>query len=91
MTRVTLHPSIEAAPEAARPTLEAIKKQMGGVPNVFRMMANSPAVLEAYSSLNGALGRGKLDKKIRERIALAIAQKTGAPIASPLTPTPEPT
>ncbi|MBB3354145.1 peroxidase-related enzyme [Rhizobium lentis] len=77
MTRVTLHPSIEAAPEAARPTLEAIKKQMGVVPNVFRMMANSPAVLEAYSSLNGALGRGKLDKKIRERIALAIAQKNG--------------
>lgn len=50
---------------------------MGGVPNVFRMMANSPAVLEAYASLNGALGKGKLDKKIRERIALAIAQKNG--------------
>ncbi len=76
-TRIPLHPSIEAAPEAARPTLESIKKQMGGVPNVFRMMANSPAVLEAYSSLNAALGKGKLDKKIRERIALAIAQKNG--------------
>ncbi|NKJ03820.1 peroxidase-related enzyme [Rhizobium sp. SG741] len=77
MTHVTLHPSIEAAPEAARPTLEAIKKQMGGVPNVFRMMSNSPAVLEAYAGLNGALGKGKLDKKIRERIALAIAQRNG--------------
>ena len=50
---------------------------MGGVPNVFRMMSNSPAVLEAYAGLNGALGKGKLDKKIRERIALAIAQKNG--------------
>ncbi|WP_025659674.1 peroxidase-related enzyme [Rhizobium sp. IBUN] len=76
-TRIPIHPSIEAAPEASRPTLEAIKKRIGGVPNVFRMMANSPAVLEAYSSLNGALGKGKLDKKIRERIALAIAQKNG--------------
>ena len=77
MTRITLHPSIEAAPAAARPTLESIKKKMGGVPNVFRLMANSPAVLEAYAAFNGALGTGKLDKKIRERIALAIAQKNG--------------
>jgi uncharacterized peroxidase-related enzyme len=77
MTRITLHPSIEAAPAASRPTLESIKTKMGGVPNVFRLMANSPAVLEAYAAFNGALGTGKLDKKIRERIALAIAQRNG--------------
>jgi uncharacterized peroxidase-related enzyme len=77
MTRITLHPSIEAAPEPSRPTLENIKKKMGSVPNVFRMMANSPAVLDAYAALNGALAKGKLDKKIAERIALAIAQKNG--------------
>jgi len=76
-TRIPLHTSIEIAPEAARPTLENIKRQMGRVPNVFRMMANSPAALESYVSLNAALGKGKLDKKIREGIALAVAQTNG--------------
>jgi uncharacterized peroxidase-related enzyme len=41
---------------------------------MFRVMANSPAVLEGYLGLNGALGKGKLGAKTRERIALAIAE-----------------
>jgi uncharacterized peroxidase-related enzyme len=77
MARIPIPATLDAAPEASRPTLEAIKKQIGALPNVFRMMSTSPAVLEAYAALNGALGKGKLDKKIRERIALAIAQKNG--------------
>ena len=77
MSRIPIPATLEVAPEASKPTLEAIKKQIGALPNVFRMMSNSPAVLEAYAALNGALGKGKLDKKIRERIALAIAQING--------------
>ncbi|PZM08311.1 carboxymuconolactone decarboxylase family protein [Rhizobium tubonense] len=78
MARLPIFATLEEAPEAAKPTLEAIKKQIGALPNVFRMMANSPSVLEAYAAaLNGALGKGKIDKKIRERIALAIAQMNG--------------
>jgi uncharacterized peroxidase-related enzyme len=77
MARIPIPATLEAAPEASKPTLEAIRKQLGALPNVFRMMSNSPAVLETYAALNGALGKGKLDKKIRERIALAIAQKNG--------------
>ena len=77
MTRIPIPATLDAAPEASKPTLEAIKKQIGALPNVFRMMSTSPAVLQAYAGLNGALGKGKLDKKIRERIALAIAQKNG--------------
>jgi AhpD family alkylhydroperoxidase len=42
--------------------------------NIFRTMANSPAVLDAYLKFSGALGEGKLDGKIRESIALAVAQ-----------------
>ncbi|KAA0695441.1 carboxymuconolactone decarboxylase family protein [Neorhizobium sp. P12A] len=77
MSRIPIPATIEAAPEASRVTLEAIRKQIGALPNVFRMMSTSPAVLEAYTGLTGPLGKGKLDKKIRERIALAIAQKNG--------------
>lgn len=69
--------SIEAAPEAARPLLTAVEKQLGSVPNLFRVVANSPAALEGYLGLNGALGKGRLDAGTRERIALAVAQING--------------
>jgi uncharacterized peroxidase-related enzyme len=77
MSRIPIPATLEAAPAASQPTLEAIKKQFGGLPNVFRLLSNSPAVLAAHAALNGALGKGKLDKKIRERIALKIAQTNG--------------
>lgn len=77
MPSLTTFPSIETAPEAARPLLEAVKKQIGSVPNMFRTIANSPAGLEGYLGLNTALGRGRIDAKTRERIALAVAQVNG--------------
>lgn len=42
--------------------------------NIFRSMANSPAVLDAYLKFSGALKEGKLDPKSREAIALAVGQ-----------------
>lgn len=77
MTRINTFPTIEAAPEAAQPLLQAVKKQLGSVPNLFRVVANSPAALEGYLGLNGALGHGLLDAKTRERIALAVAEVNG--------------
>ena len=50
-----------------------IKKQMGGVPNIFRTIGNSPAALEGFLSFSGALGKGKLSGAERELIALAAA------------------
>jgi len=77
MTRIQTFPSIEAAPAAAQPLLEGAKKQLGSVPNLFRVIANSPAALEGYFGLNGALAKGTLDAKTRERIALAVAEING--------------
>jgi len=77
MSRINTPVSIEAAPAAARPLLEAVKKQIGSVPNLFRVVANSPAALEGYLGLNGALAKGSLDAKTRERIALAVAEING--------------
>src|SRR4029077_18038649 len=57
MSRITTPASIEAAPAAASPLLEAVKKQIGSVPNRFRVVANSPAALEGYLGLNGALAK----------------------------------
>jgi uncharacterized peroxidase-related enzyme len=77
MSRIPTPATIEDAPAAAQPALTAVKKQLGVVPNMFRVMANSPAALEGYLGFNGALGKGKLGPKTRERIALAIAELNG--------------
>lgn len=42
--------------------------------NIFRGMANSPAVLDGYLKFSGALQQGKLDAKTRHAIALVVAQ-----------------
>jgi uncharacterized peroxidase-related enzyme len=77
MSRIPTPATITAAPAAAQPLLEAVKKQLGSAPNLFRITANSPAALEGYLSLNGALAKGALDAATRERIALAVAQVNG--------------
>lgn len=77
MSRIATPPSIEAAPAASQPFLRAVKTQLGSVPNMFRVIANSPAALEGYLGLNGALAKGSLDPKTRQRIALAVAQVNG--------------
>lgn len=51
----------------------AIQGKLGMVPNMMRTMGNSPAVLNGYLALNGALGEGKLGAKLGELIAIAVA------------------
>jgi len=77
MSRIATPATIEAAPAASQPLLEAVKKQLGVVPNLFRLVANSPAALEGYLGLFGALGKGALPAPTRERIALAVAEING--------------
>jgi uncharacterized peroxidase-related enzyme len=73
MSRIPTPASIDAAPPAAQPLLQAVKKQIGSVPNLFRLVANSPAALEGYLGLSAALAKGALSAPTRERIALAVA------------------
>jgi uncharacterized peroxidase-related enzyme len=77
MSRIATPSTIEAAPAASHPLLQAVQEQLGVVPNLFRMVANSPAALEGYVGMFGALGKGTLPAATRERIALAIAEVNG--------------
>ena len=77
MSRIPTPATIEAAPAASRPLLDAVKKQLGIVPNMFRLVANSPAALESYLGLSGTLNKGALPAATRERIALAVAEING--------------
>lgn len=77
MSYIPTPATIADAPEASRPILTAIEKQLGSVPNMFRLVSNSPATLEGYAALSGALQKGKLSAPTRERIALAVAEVNG--------------
>ena len=61
----------------ARPLLDAVQAQLGGVPNFLRVLAHSPAALEGFLGLHGALGRAAIDRATQERIALAVAESNG--------------
>jgi uncharacterized peroxidase-related enzyme len=77
MSRINIPATVESAPAAAQPLLSGVKAKLGSVPNLFRLLAVSPAALEGYLGLSGALGKGSLDVRTRERIALAVAEFNG--------------
>ncbi|WP_067816777.1 carboxymuconolactone decarboxylase family protein [Nocardia inohanensis] len=59
-------------PVPDHPLLDEVRKRMGRVPNMTKVMANSTAVLEGYLGLSGALKKGALPAATSERIALAV-------------------
>ena len=77
MTRIPVPGRINDAPAASQPLLEAVKKQLGVVPNLFRLVSTSPDALQGYLGLSGALSKGALPAATRERIALAVAEING--------------
>lgn len=66
--------SIESATGSNKDVFAAFQKAIGTVPNMTRVMANSPAVLQSYAQFSGAMGSAKLPAKIREQIALLTAE-----------------
>ncbi|MDO6386307.1 MULTISPECIES: carboxymuconolactone decarboxylase family protein [unclassified Uliginosibacterium] len=76
MSRISI-PAVEQSQAASRPLLDAVHKQLGVVPNLMKLVGHSPAALEGYLLLNGALAKGALSAPLRERIALAIAEYNG--------------
>jgi len=61
----------------ARTLLEAVHKKFGMTPNITATLAQSPAALEGYLGLSGALAAGTLGAALREQIALAVAGASG--------------
>ncbi len=64
-----------AAATDAKPLFDAIKAKLGKVPNLFRVMGHSPAVLQSYLGFSETIAGGKLSAAERESLALAIAQR----------------
>lgn len=53
---------------------DGAQARLGIVPNILRVFGNSPAALEGYLNFSGALAAGVLNAKVREQIALTVAE-----------------
>jgi uncharacterized peroxidase-related enzyme len=63
------------ADAATTATLQAVKAQLGVIPNMFLTWAHSPVALNAYMKLSSVAGEGKLNAKQREQIALTVGEE----------------
>ena len=61
------------APEAARETLKAAKSKLGFLPNLLGELSESPAALEAYTTLSGIFDKTDLTAPERQVVLLAVS------------------
>lgn len=72
-TRIaTLNPDTTTG--KSKELFDAVKGKMGMVPNLLKVMGNSPATLETYLSLGQLTGKGNFKPQFREQLALVIAE-----------------
>ncbi|HZW30463.1 MAG TPA: carboxymuconolactone decarboxylase family protein [Isosphaeraceae bacterium] len=69
--------SNQQAAEKVKPVFEGLERKIGAVPNVFRVMAHNPEMLEAFLALNATLPKTQLDGKLRELAYIKTSQLNG--------------
>ncbi len=73
-----IHPvDARTAAGEARQLLDAVRSQLGAVPNFLRVLAHSPRALGAFPGMHSSRGGGALHHATQERIALAVAEGNG--------------
>ena len=73
MSRIIAIDPITATGKTAE-LFTAMKSKLGVVPNLMRTFGHSPAAFEAYLGFKATLGTGILPAKVREQIALTVAE-----------------
>ncbi|MEH6416082.1 carboxymuconolactone decarboxylase family protein [Pseudomonas sp. CGJS7] len=63
--------------DASKALLAQIHGAFGATPNMFRVVAHSPAALASMWGSFGALGAGVIGAKLGEQIAVAVADRNG--------------
>lgn len=69
--------SPETTTGKSKELFNGIQSKLGMVPNMMKTMGNSPAALEGYLGLSGALSKGSLGAKMGELLALTVSQENG--------------
>jgi uncharacterized peroxidase-related enzyme len=75
MSRIAIPARDESHPDA-QPTLDAVYKIFGFVPNLHRLMSLNPPALNGWAQLQALLAK-TLDVKTRDAIAMAVSEVDG--------------
>ena len=60
--------TIEKAPDQSKKLFEEIKKSIGMLPNIYKVIGNSPNALAAYLSFSESQKYGSFNSKEREAV-----------------------
>ena len=60
----------------AKDLLDGVQVKFDKTPNIFKTMANSPAALEGFLQLHGALAGVVLPESFQEQVALCVSEIT---------------
>lgn len=71
----TIFHSVETAPAASQARLEGAQKSLGFIPNLFAVLADSPAALTAYQEISTHLGNSDLTPTEQQVVALAASRE----------------
>ncbi|HHJ12850.1 MAG TPA: carboxymuconolactone decarboxylase family protein [Gammaproteobacteria bacterium] len=66
--------TLETAPEAARPVMEAVQQAFGFIPNLIGIMSSSPALAEAYQVISGIFEKTGLTPAERQVVLLTVSR-----------------
>ncbi|MEV4479808.1 carboxymuconolactone decarboxylase family protein [Micromonospora coxensis] len=72
----TVH-TLDTAPAAARPTMEAVHRKLGHLPGAVALMAESPELLKGFLTANATFEATDLDPIEREVVVLTVATRNG--------------
>ena len=76
MTDFPTH-TMDSAPEAAKPILQASLKSYGFVPNLYATMAEAPTILEGYTTLSTIFSKADLSETERQIILMTNNRLNG--------------
>ena len=76
MSIFKLH-ELSSAPEKSREILEKIKKKYGFIPNLYNIMAESPAALKSYTLLSQNISEGILTTVEKNIVLLSVSVENG--------------
>lgn len=72
----TVH-TLDTAPAAARPTMQAVHRKLGHLPGAVALMAESPELLKGFLTANATFEATDLDPVEREVVVLTVATRHG--------------
>ncbi|HLI67921.1 MAG TPA: carboxymuconolactone decarboxylase family protein [Caulobacteraceae bacterium] len=61
----------------ARETIERVQQRSGRIPNMVRLLVNSPAALDGYIAFASALAQGALSPELQALVGVAVTSELG--------------